>query len=99
MSIVLKGDYAAEIPKQYNLTYSSTDTYTQIFSLSDNGNSPALEGNVQYRCDVRPVITPEYTNLMKGNSQGITSNSRSCDQSNRQKSLPTINRQLRSTHQ
>lgn len=26
----------------------------------------SLEGNVEYRCDVRPVITEEYHNLMKG---------------------------------
>ena len=33
MSIVLRGEYASEFPKEYNLLYSTADTYMQVIII------------------------------------------------------------------
>jgi len=66
MSIVLKGDYPPNFPKDYDLLYSKPDTTMHVFYESPINAQVSAEGTVENKCDVKPHNTEEYRKIIKG---------------------------------
>jgi len=64
MKLILKGDYANEFPKEYNIDYTQSKIPMQIFSELKQGQV-SIEGSVEYQCDVKPLDSQVYRHLVR----------------------------------
>jgi len=63
MTISIKTDDPS-IPKEYNLLYMAPPSSTYIFSENEDGQL-SMDGNVEYKCDMKLVIGQEYRQLCR----------------------------------
>eukprot|EP01117_Protostelium_nocturnum_P017834 TRINITY_DN7332_c0_g1_i1.p1 TRINITY_DN7332_c0_g1~~TRINITY_DN7332_c0_g1_i1.p1 ORF type:complete len:178 (+),score=76.30 TRINITY_DN7332_c0_g1_i1:185-718(+) len=64
MSISLSGEHCEGIPKDFTLLYNQASAPMQILSEASDGKI-AMEGTVEYKCDVRPIESDEYRKLVR----------------------------------
>jgi len=64
MTLILKGDYSKEFPKEYTIDYTLSTTHMQVFS-DINPGQVSIEGSVEYQCDVKPQYSQEYKTLVR----------------------------------
>jgi len=70
MSVLLSGEYANQLPKEFAMHYFPEPSPLTIFSENvEEGGTIAAEGDVEYKCDVKPVFSEEYREMTRNRVQ------------------------------